>query len=107
MPFDQPTPIPEDARILLRAADEIRERGWYQGWFEGPNGEVCMLGAIQCARRGATSVWRNEDNSITRLLCMHLKCRGVSSWNDAPDRTKDDVIAAFEGAAARIVAEGV
>ena len=86
--------------VLLKAADIIEEKGWYQGNMIGPKGELCMLGALNVA-----SDYSLEYFNVRTVVRDHLhisvkdKSFSLSNWNDAPERTKEEVIAALRGAA--------
>ncbi len=52
-----------DAKILLA------ERGWFQGWSQGPNGEASLCGAIFDAAKV-----HDETNMCYRYICMFMSC---------------------------------
>ena len=71
--------------ILADAADYIDQHGWAQGQFETDDGKVCLLGAV----RRCTPVpgdWYLVERVIHRR-------RRADAWNDAKDRTADEVTA--------------
>lgn len=86
------------AHVLRDAADYIRENGWRQ------NGQGCLvftfnqINALLC---GAAS-----DSLMTFITGSPrtMAALDVITWNDAPGRTKEDVIQALEGAAAAVEA---
>jgi hypothetical protein len=103
MPLDDTTRHEPDGigRLLLRAADVIREFGWVQNSFGNKRVGFCLIGAIGFAAWGA---WRPEpdvsnqyDQAAVRL--GHFLCGDPVYYNDDPMRTKEDVIAALEAAA--------
>lgn len=82
-------------QALLDAAQYIRDHGWCQGRFYDGD-RVCLLGALIVSTQG-----RQEYAAAAAAL---YQANGpVSSdahdWNDAPGRTKEEVIAALEQAA--------
>lgn len=73
----------------LAAARLIERRGWCQGAFERLDGRVCAAGAIN---RAATSVaWLDFD--------YYQTVGSLIPFNDAPGRTKDEVLSALLGLA--------
>lgn len=86
--------------ILRKAADVIRERGWHQGDYEGPGGGVCAEGAINVVCNGTPNE-SGETAHKARVVLASFLNNIINSWNDAPDRTVDEVIAALEEAAKR------
>lgn len=74
--------------LRLKAAEIIEERGWWQGGFDGPNGECCMLEALYAAENYVAF------GSVTRAA-QDMGFGGIDpivSWNDAPGRTKAEVL---------------
>lgn len=106
---ETPASLDEVGRVLMKAAEIIRERGWCQNRFEDSAGRVCAMGALKVAAgmpadiMGAVlppAAFKARDR-----LQNHLNGRGPHKWNDDADRTADEVIAALESAAlARAVA---
>lgn len=94
-------PVDEVSFRLLRAADLLRHCGHAKGVIEDRAGRMCVVGAILSAAN-------NKYDGVTYSMCVHrlernlgLNTRGVSivDWNNARERTADEVIAALEGAA--------
>lgn len=107
--------------LLLDAANLLRERGLAKGTQLSEKGEVCLHGAIRFARWGVPSYeeymsgnlcGQHTDPTICRAenaVRDHLRRNGVpaslatnngcATWNNQHQRTKDEVIAALEGAA--------
>lgn len=107
---------PSQIRVaLLRAADYIEQHGWHQGGaYKGfcPQGNetppACAYGAIRVALledMHVEHVGYANLNAACRVVEDYLQLpeqkhyRRLPLWNDARDRTKDDVIAALRGAA--------
>jgi hypothetical protein len=79
---------------LLKAADLIDERGWWDGGNKTTT-NLCTLTAIQtacCYNRAAS------DAAFVRLK-QHIGCKKISEWNDHHDQ--ETVVAAMRAAAAR------
>jgi hypothetical protein len=93
------------ADVLDRAADVIAERGLCKGSFEGPDGSVCAGGALRVALTGGPTNPLGDDQFGTYMYAVHRMTDVVDdvvvNWNDAPQRTADDVIAALQEAARR------
>ena len=81
------TELDPTTRVLLEAADRIDRLGLCKIVAEGPDGSVCVLQAI--GRSG-----RDEDE-IRKTIARLERVVGFPAyhWNDAPERTKDEVIA--------------
>lgn len=88
------------AEVLRKAADVIREQGHCKGVYSTEDGRVCVYGAINTAA-GHWPVFEGDDyvvDTACRTLMRHLDY-DVVYWNDAPERTAEEVIAALEKAA--------
>ena len=81
---------------FLKAIDVLKERGWHQGQEQGPDGSVCLLGAVGVACTGNAYMWGRENY---HLVSQTLGLTRVGSWNDDPERTEEDVILALKHAA--------
>lgn len=94
---------PQD--VLRQAADLIERTGWCRrafardkrrrvvGFYSKDACRFCVRGAIY--RVGGAGL----NGDIERLLKRHIGTRHISDWNDAPGRTKDEVIATLRRAA--------
>jgi hypothetical protein len=82
---------PEDvATALLHAAALIREKGHCKGSYWSDHG-MCIVGALIAARASI---------DVFAALKKQTGTERIIDWNDAPERTTEEVIAALEGAAA-------
>lgn len=88
MLFDARRALPQERQDILNAADYIREHGWCQGTMMSLGGQVCIFGAL-------TAVLGGRMLSARAFLDKAL---GMPAhwWNDAPGRTKEEVIAKLE-----------
>lgn len=84
-------------QIFLNAASLIEKRGWCQGRAMDGKGRVCLMQAIGRAAGElgvdtfrTSGVWPFVEEVHSRLR------RGGTAWNDAPGRTKEEVIAALK-----------
>jgi hypothetical protein len=83
--------------VLHRAADLLEEFGWCQGRAGSKaDGAMCAGGAVI----EAVADFRNGPNFWTTWSRFCEKYRGTS-WNDAPGRTKEEVVTALREAAER------
>lgn len=86
--------VDEVGRVLLAAADYIEAHGWCQGRVEDDAGNVCAIGGIDKACNG---YWIRAN---TRERFRSYLGRGlISNWNNAPGRTKEEVVHALRSAA--------
>lgn len=99
---------PSGPNVYERAVEAIRERGWCQHALEASNGAVCLLGAYAAAAglyndRGELRYPAPDEE---RALAKAIRSAGfewrsgsVEPWNDAPDRTVEDVLLVLKHAA--------
>ena len=95
------------SEILDRAADLIEERGWTQGWYCGPTGELCAAGAMFVAIGLRPAGWTAPEHPAHRRAMVaferHLMDTfdyfGAHNWNDEPGRTQAEVVNALRAAA--------
>lgn len=76
--------------LLLEAAQYIREHGHAKRALVDEHGAACLVGAINMVHSG---------NQARHQVQHFLKVKCLVAWNNAPERTADEVIAALEGAA--------
>lgn len=86
--------------VLLAAAALIERDGWTQG---GDGRDGCRR-CMQVALGDVCDVERSKSGvrlyiSARDRLWAHLGITSGAQWNDAPERTADDVIAALRAAA--------
>ncbi len=82
--------------ILRRAADHIRKNGWCQN-ANFRNGAACIFGAITMVSFDTHGIRRRSYKAAVNALRHHLGTE-VAAWNDAPDRTVDQVLDALSAA---------
>lgn len=105
-------------KVLADAAYLLETRGWTQHVFgrDKAGYEVaeyalseaaclCAIGAIAVAvGRMPDVTWDGTvAEEATDLLAKHIGTRWIPGWNDEPGRTREEVIGAFRGAAAKAV----
>lgn len=79
---------------LREAARLIRDKGWCQGVYRDDAGRHCAVGAL-CEATGDGGL-----DLARSYLWQRIRTTSIADWNDRPGRTEQDVIAAFESAAA-------
>ena len=85
-----------------RAAQLLREKGWCQKAFSETDGSLCILGALTIADDPDFPPSKHGGlvpPKITAIANEFLSQLGIAiwQWNDAPGRTKEQVIALLEG----------
>lgn len=82
-----------------KAAQYIRRHGWCQYDEVNERGNVCMNGAIRMVSIGDPGVGLRGDCPLYDAACdevgIALGSLGAV-WNDAPGRTKEEVLAVFD-----------
>lgn len=110
------------ARVYADAAGLVR-KGWTKGRLMAlpPSGSLrgvlfepvryCAFGALVVA--AGETMYSIPTPAAARLvgpLCAYLKAQAggegfVTAWNDAPERTQGEVVAAFESVAKKLAEE--
>lgn len=94
MPFDG-TKLDDVTKLLIEGRERI-ERGWCQGVMR-KLGAVCMVGALYEGTIGSDgNIYFNAELRLQRGAGTD----DLPRWNDAPERTKDEVLQAFDRAIA-------
>lgn len=94
-------PLEPWRKLLLDAADLIEERGHCKSALRNEHGQLCLLGAVLVASRGDLSARvRVPDGAVTAMeyVDRYLDEDAVD-WNNAPDRTPEQVISALRNCA--------
>lgn len=89
--------LTETQRVLLRAAQIVRER-WQQGWCGLNGGPRCAGGALIEAGDSTFFGCGPAYLELNRYLEKN-KLVGVPDFNDMPGRTAEEVATALESAA--------
>lgn len=102
------------ADLLNKAAEIIETRGFVKG--DDKNAKMGHAGCPTCAALAlydageALNLSRRDVWDARRALCRHVGIAnedflfGVFQWNDAPERTGEEVIAGLRGAAEKELA---
>ncbi len=99
--------LPQVARDLLKAREVLDRDGWLKGALGANGGPKCATGAVDSVTAGdpwaaCTARGRNARHHL-RLVITN----GVMDWNDAPSRTKQQVLDAFDAAASLAISEAL
>lgn len=86
------------ADVLRHAARIIEERGHAKGALEDDEGGVCALGAILVASSGSSNDWGPNGREASCALSNTVGY-SIAGWNNRPERTASEVIAALRAAA--------
>jgi len=104
----------EVADVLDGAADVIERDGWHQGHYYIPGEGVCAIGAFAQATGLRHPDIEDRGFGPRRALAGHLGfdpdyAGPIIRWNDAPERTKQEVLDALRKAAKheRAAADGI
>ena len=92
MPFD-PVQLDDVTKLLIEGRERI-ERGWCKYNLQLGNA-VCALGAIGWGERPSET-----KIEARRRLSAAVGTDRIPHWNDAPERTKQDILDAFDAAIA-------
>src|SRR5215475_7417025 len=110
MPFDSANYESEEMQLLLRGRRRI-ENGWLQNKLSARVGHktfFCMMGSIMCDDYGVethntaaiSNVMHYLSDIVGKLTNKYsgYTRRIVPAYNDAPGRTKEDVLFVFDTA---------
>lgn len=111
---------PVDSAMFEDAVEHIRVHGWTRGNdVDHDTGEVCAQGAfglwtvqkidgftVNNYDSVRAEVFRSRMDEIMDLMGIEPKWGSVIHWNDAEDRTKDQVVDALTKAAKKLRDEG-
>lgn len=74
---------------ILKAEELIERVGWVQGALRDSTGRVCLVGALYAA----CSFAANDPYRAAYNRLMKFSGSGnLAAWNDAPGRTKAEVL---------------
>lgn len=97
----------DDSEVFLKAIDVLERVGWHQGGLYDrlhyPSA-VCLVGALRVAALGVDGLWNTEvlpgEVLFGAMLAVGvLTANDLGGWNDAPERTYEDVVLALKRAA--------
>jgi hypothetical protein len=83
-------------KLLLDGADYVEKHGHCKYALVNERGQVCLLGAL----RKTMPSWEAEALAHAALIkCVGAFSGFLAGWNDAPERTADEVIDAMRACA--------
>lgn len=89
--------------VLWRAADNCEKRGWLQNSWGRPGGPQCLGGHIETAANElglSVSELMGPEKTVISVVSQRNPIMGPTvEWNNAPGRTKEEVITALRNAA--------
>jgi hypothetical protein len=91
--------LDETQKVLFDAADVVERRGHCKNKYMDDQGRVCLQGAIVAAAG-------MQLHAVTTRLRYYLNLppgMTTSDWNNRPERTSEEVVAALRGAASFLV----
>jgi hypothetical protein len=76
-----------------RMLEVLDERGWCQGELTNDLGQVCLAGALRVAAFEDIMQGKPLPGAYSRFGCRlrGLVHSSIGTWNDAPERTEEDV----------------
>lgn len=87
----------EVVKVLRAAKRRIETWGWAQDAFMDSKGRMCALTGMKPDGKYTTKACLRSDAAIEAFkTVVNAPC--VMIWNDAPDRTLEDVYQAFDAA---------
>lgn len=86
--------------MLFAAADYMEHVGHCKGELEDDYGRVCLLDAL------TKVIIPGSYLHATRAIGRHIGCEDFVAWNDAEERTADEVVAVLRAAARWLVITG-
>ena len=105
-------------KALYDAADIVEQRGLAKRTQQDSEGRVCLHGAISIAVNGRAFCVTEMDARIGGAVKRYLRQRlgyvptsdssdwGCARWNNAPERTQVEVVAALRETASMLVVGG-
>jgi hypothetical protein len=88
--------------VLVAAAARLEEHGWCQRQSRTGSGALCPIAAIAVAAAGDKQLEDRAQHALEIWVIWHSDAPSVARWNDAPERTKDEVLAALNAAALEV-----
>lgn len=85
------------SRLYRKAGDVLRDRGWCQGGFRRGRKNLCVLGAMNVARRRKFNTIGGWDEFIYPLHAV-IGWESPDWWNDRAGRTHTEVLQALDAA---------
>lgn len=95
-------------QLLKDAKERIEKNGHCKDQLWDEQGRCCIIGAVSRAHGPAGAAVYNPDayfaamNSIRASIPADAPTQSIPGYNDLPETTKEDVLALFDRAIARV-----
>lgn len=83
---------------ILRGARALIEKQWCQGYDTYGYCVITALGYSERRLNAPYAECQAARGALRIAIDAHLHCGIIFRWNDAPERTKEDVLAAYDRA---------
>ena len=87
------------SEVLRQSAGIVQMFGLAKHTLEDSSGRVCILGAILKVSNGYDSDNERWIYKSHAVLCELLQVANIPNWNNAPERTQQEVVDLFNRAA--------
>lgn len=105
MPFDSLSVTSPAIEMLREGRALIETHGLARGRIEDNEGRLCAVGGITRQDRAFTPAMKQAIDYLANAITAEPEA--IAAWNDAPDRTQADVIAAYDRAIDLAVADQI
>jgi hypothetical protein len=81
-------------RLMRKAAEVLNDKTWVKNWGKVEGGTMCLLSALNYTLCGNNTPKRTPmlAQQTGNLFCHWMGIDSIPLWNDAKDRTKEEVI---------------
>lgn len=86
---------------LVEAKNLILTGGWIRGDLGSEETGYCLFGALDAASDMEIEMFLDSTNVVKETLRGRGSVTHITAWNDAPHRTKQDVLDLLDEAASR------
>jgi len=110
--LDVPIKLTPGGELVMKAAGLIRKYGTAKGTMEDERGGLCIYGALYKAMTGNAWMGPDSEHSLStfheaeRMIATRLgvpEGNSICLWNNAPERTADEIVTMMEQAAKVVV----
>lgn len=89
--------------VATKARELLDRDGWRQVAYGGNGGPRCAIGLLRDA--GGCFPGPSREDRLSIAAIVGEEPFGITCWNDAPERTIDDVRSAFDALASLALSE--
>lgn len=95
-------------QLLQDAKEHIEKKGHCKGMLWDEEGRCCIIGAVSRVHGPVGTAVFNPDayfaamNSIRASIPADAPTQSIPGYNDRPETTKEDILALFDRAIARV-----